>query len=326
MQFYPSQNHHRMVWLGRDLEDHPPVRGRTPSTRPACSVPHSTFPCPRNRASTTSLLQRRLPSSVGIFTTRTQPRPSFGGFPAPGRSLLSSSISPAYRPSPGSIRPAPRAGQRLAPGTPSSRPSRQHGKARYGTAWRGAAQPARARGRPQRPPRSLTLSASSPMRRVLRSWSLRMRKGRPYSSNARVPMADMAAPPAPTAAARAHRPEVAAPAATPPTAPRLRNSHSRALFRGRDLCGAPSGAFWKAPGAGGGAPHGGGEERRELVLNRAEYGRRVRRQRALPGGVRAEEGGQTHAGKSVRGASLRSAFGKVSAPHPFIVKWYGPAL
>lgn len=34
---------------------------------------------------------------------------------------------------------------------------------------------------------AVTLRASSPMRRDLRSWSLIMRKGRPYSSKARVP-------------------------------------------------------------------------------------------------------------------------------------------
>ena len=36
-------------------------------------------------------------------------------------------------------------------------------------------------------PGPVTLRASSPIRRDLRSWSLMMRKGRPYSSKARVP-------------------------------------------------------------------------------------------------------------------------------------------
>lgn len=38
-----------------------------------------------------------------------------------------------------------------------------------------------------------TLRASKPVERVFRSWSLRMRNGRPYSSKAKLPMADMTA-------------------------------------------------------------------------------------------------------------------------------------
>lgn len=69
-----------------------------------------------------------------------------------------------------------------------------------------ARRPARTRGRIGGPS-PLTLSASSPIRRVFRSWSLRMRKGRPYSSKAKVPMADMATtqPAAPTHPANTSR-------------------------------------------------------------------------------------------------------------------------
>lgn len=86
------------------------------------------------------------------------------------------------------------------------------------------------------------------MRRVLRSWSLRMRKGRPYSSNARVPTADMAAPLArPEQAGAGYRRTRRAVTqhAHPRAAPRLRSRRPCDTFGGWDLYGASSGPFWK---------------------------------------------------------------------------------
>lgn len=78
VEFHPSQNHHKMVWLGGDLQDHPvppPVRGR--NTFHCSRLLSAPFNLPlstaRNGASTASLFQCPLLSSAGICTSRGLP-------------------------------------------------------------------------------------------------------------------------------------------------------------------------------------------------------------------------------------------------------------
>lgn len=219
-------------------------------------------PCPQVSGPTgtgTPHLQRRLYAAGGRFPAPGA-MPSFSSTPSTPAGLHQTTGVPPptqgvrqaqdYLDPTGSILPPKPNGARSPPPT---------------AAWRGAARPDTAHGGIGGPGgRPLTLSASSPMRRVLRSWSLRMRKGRPYSSNARVPMADIAAPlarPGQAGAGYRRTRRAVTQHAHPRAAPRLRSRQPCDTFGGWDLCGASSGPFWKHParwelrGAPGPVPH-----------------------------------------------------------------------
>lgn len=207
------------------------------------------------------------PRSSGADPWHGDPTDAVPRIPSPGAmsSLLLHHLSPANGPSPGSIRPAPRAGLELSAAPPRLRGSilpalkaARHstawdGTERHGMAWRGPASAS-----PWAAPAAAPLAhleRLQPHEARLALLVLKDEEGPPILIKRQSPHGRhgcrLLRPPLPARNTRkSPRP--------PRTAPRLRSRHTRALFRGRDLCGAPSGAFWKPPGAGGGEGRKGG--------------------------------------------------------------------